>query len=87
MAIAEQSGGRADALLVHRRALPGIGGLTGRVFSQLAVETFAASDDEGHHHAVARPQVGHAASYLLHDPHELMAQNVTGVKIGNLSTV
>ncbi|MNV47153.1 hypothetical protein D3C71_1390120 [compost metagenome] len=87
MAVAEQGRRRTDALLVHRRALAGVGGLAGRELGKPTMETLTTRNHERNHHAVARAQIHHARAHLLHYAHELMTEHVAGMQIRDLAAV
>ena len=76
MAVAEQAGARRSAFLVDDRAATGVGGFAGGKQRLVAVEARAAGNDEGHDDAVTGTQVGDAGADLLHDAHELVAEDV-----------
>jgi hypothetical protein len=51
----------------------------------VAEEALAAGNGEGHHHAVALLQAGDAPAGVFHDAHELVAEDVAGLHVGNLA--
>jgi hypothetical protein len=82
--VAEKPRDRAHALLAEDRAAPGVGGLAGGEQGLVAEEALAAGNGEGHDHAVALLQARDALAGVFHDAHELVAQDVAGLHVGNL---
>lgn len=51
------------------------------------MEAAATGNHERNHDPIARPKVAHTAADLFDNAHELMAQHVAAVQVGNLAAI